>query len=62
MRKSRAGPGPVSNAYRSVLDAREQLIGEMGEAAVAAMASEMSMTLERLPYRRRVLAIARRDS
>jgi ubiquinone/menaquinone biosynthesis C-methylase UbiE len=52
-------PEPVSSAYQAVLDAREQLVAEMGETAVAAMTSEMSMTLERRPYRRRVLAVAR---
>jgi SAM-dependent methyltransferase len=48
----------VTGAYGAVIAARDALVGEMGEAAFAALAFEMSLTLERKPYKRRVLAIA----
>lgn len=51
-------PEPMSAAYSAVLAAREALAGEMGEAAVGALAAEMSLTLELKPYRRRVFASA----
>jgi ubiquinone/menaquinone biosynthesis C-methylase UbiE len=50
----------LSEAYGRVLDAREVLIAEMGELAVAALESELSTTLQVKPYRRRVLAVATR--
>lgn len=51
-------PEPMTAAYRAVLAAREALTKEMGEAAFGALSAEMSLTLERKPYRRRVLAVA----
>jgi SAM-dependent methyltransferase len=47
-------------AYRAVLDAADALGQEMGPVAVAALAMEMTSTLELEPYRRRVLAVATR--
>jgi len=51
-------PEPMTAAYSAVLAARETLAKEMGEAAIGALAVEMSLTLDRKPYRRRVLAAA----
>ena len=51
-------PEPMTAAYTAVRDAREALISEMGEPAFGALAGEMSLTLERKPYKRRVLAVA----
>jgi len=48
-------------AYRAVIDAQEALREEMGEAATAAMLSEMTLTLERDIYSGRVFAEARRN-
>ncbi len=51
-------PEPMTAAYTAVLAAKEMLAEEMGEMAVAALSTEMSLTLEHQPYRRRVLAVA----
>jgi ubiquinone/menaquinone biosynthesis C-methylase UbiE len=51
-------PEPLSSAYRAVLDAREALVPEIGEAAMNALAGEMTFTLEMKPYRRRVMVAA----
>jgi len=51
-------PEPMTSAYRAVLAAAEPLTEEMGPVAVAALSAEMTLTLERNVYRRRVLAIA----
>ena len=48
----------VRAAYQAVLDARDVLTVEMGEAASAALASEMAVTLQLEPYRRRVFVAA----
>ena len=53
-------PEPMTITYSTILNAREALTQEMGEAAVAALFMEMSMTLEQQPYRRRVLFAATR--
>ena len=53
-------PEPMASAYGAVLAAREALVQEMGEPAVAALSAEMTLTLERRPYKRRVLAVAAR--
>lgn len=53
-------PEPMTMAYRALLDSREALIVEMGEAAVTALSGELVLTLERKPYRRRVLVCATR--
>jgi SAM-dependent methyltransferase len=52
------GLEPVTLAYSAVLDAKETLAAELGEAAFGALAFEMSLTLERELYKRRVLAVA----
>jgi ubiquinone/menaquinone biosynthesis C-methylase UbiE len=51
-------PEPMTAAYAAVLAAKDTLAKEMGDAAFAALSAEMSLTLERKPYRRRVLAAA----
>ena len=53
-------PEPVITTYSSVIAAKDDLVREMGEAAVNALLMEMSMTVEGRPYRRRVLAAATR--
>ena len=54
-------PVPMTSTYSTILDSREALTKEMGEAAVAALFAEMSMTLQHQPYRRRVIAAATRE-
>jgi ubiquinone/menaquinone biosynthesis C-methylase UbiE len=51
-------PEPMTATYSAVLNAKEPLTQEMGEAAVGALFMEMSMTLDQKPYRRRVLVAA----
>lgn len=51
-------PEPMTATYSAALDAREAITGEMGEAAANALFLEMSLTLERRPYRRRILTVA----
>jgi ubiquinone/menaquinone biosynthesis C-methylase UbiE len=51
-------PEPMTATYSAVLAAKEPLTQEMGEAAVGALSLEMALTLDRKPYRRRVLAVA----
>ena len=51
-------PEPMTTTYSAVLDAKEALTEEMGEAAVGALSLEMTMTLGAKPYRRRVLVAA----
>ncbi len=53
-------PEPMSRAYSAVIEAREALVGELGEDAAGPLLLEMAMTLELKPYRRRVLAVAAR--
>lgn len=53
-------PEPTIATYSSVIAAREDLVREMGEVAVAALLSEMIMTVEGRPYRRRVFVAATR--
>jgi hypothetical protein len=53
-------PEPMTAAYSAVIDAKETLTQEMGEAPVGALVLEMSMTLGAKPYKRRVLAVATR--
>jgi SAM-dependent methyltransferase len=52
--------GRVVATYEAVLEAGDVLGQELGAEAFAALAFEMMLTLERDPYRRRVLAVARR--
>jgi ubiquinone/menaquinone biosynthesis C-methylase UbiE len=51
----------VRKTYQSLLDASAALVAEMGAPAAAALASELTMTLEARPYRSRVLVSAVRD-
>jgi SAM-dependent methyltransferase len=53
-------PEPVTGAYRALLEARDTLLREMGESAAMSLFAELTLTLERRPYRRRVLACATR--
>jgi SAM-dependent methyltransferase len=50
----------VRATYGACIAAREAIAAEMGEAPCSALLGEMTMTLEREPYRRRVLVVARR--
>ncbi len=51
----------VRTTYQSLLDSRDALVKEMGEIATVALCSELTMTLEAEPYRRRVLVAATRN-
>ena len=53
-------PEPMTTTYSRILDAKESVTREMGEAAAAALFMEMSMTVQQQPYRRRVLVAATR--
>ena len=53
-------PEPVTTTYSALLNASGALTQEMGQPAAAALFTELSMTLQQQPYRRRVLAVARR--
>ena len=48
----------VQAAFGAVGDAADVLEAEMGQVAVASLLSEVSLTLEVMPYRRRVFAAA----
>lgn len=50
----------VGAAYGAVRESAEALENEMGQAALAALMSEVSLTLEVKPYRRRIFAVATR--
>ena len=53
-------PEPVTATYSALLNAGDALIREMGQQAAAALFSELSLTLQQQPYRRRVLVVATR--
>jgi ubiquinone/menaquinone biosynthesis C-methylase UbiE len=53
-------PEPVTATYSALLNAGAALTQEMGQPAAAALFSELSITLQQQPYRRRVLVVARR--
>ena len=53
-------PEPMRGAYQALLDAKDALTEEMGQPAVMALFSEVTLTLQREPYRRRVLGVATR--
>ncbi len=53
-------PEPMTTTYSALLNESEALTQEMGEAAATALFTELSMTLQQQPYRRRVLAVATR--
>ncbi len=50
-------PEPMTTTYSALLEAKEPLTRELGQAAVGALFMELSMTLEQRPYRRRVLVV-----
>jgi SAM-dependent methyltransferase len=50
----------VTSAYQAVIDAKDMLAGEMGDAACNALLGEMTLTLQLQPYRSRVLFAATR--
>ncbi len=54
-------PEPMTTTYSALLDEKEALTEEMGEAAAGALIVELSLTLEHRPYRRRVLIVATRE-
>ena len=54
-------PEPMTTTYSALLNASGALTQEMGQPAAAALFTELSMTLQQQPYRRRVLAVARRS-
>ena len=51
-------PEPVTATYSALLSAGAALTQEMGQAAAAALFTELSLTLQQQPYRRRVLVVA----
>jgi SAM-dependent methyltransferase len=53
-------PEPMTAAYSALLAERDRLVDEMGETAVNALSGELLLTLQRKPYRRRVLLSATR--
>ena len=53
-------PEPMTTTYSALLNAGEALTREMGQPAAAALFTELSMTLQQQPYRRRVLVVATR--
>ena len=53
-------PEPMTTTYSALLNASGALTQEMGQPAAASLFAELSMTLQQQPYRRRVLAVARR--
>lgn len=50
----------VTATYQALLDAKQALTDEMGEAACTALLGEVSLTLQLKPYRRRVFVSARK--
>ncbi|HTK17642.1 MAG TPA: methyltransferase domain-containing protein [Acidimicrobiia bacterium] len=50
----------VSGAYEAIIENATRLTAEMGDGAYSSLALEVGMTLERRPYRRRVVVIATR--
>jgi ubiquinone/menaquinone biosynthesis C-methylase UbiE len=52
--------GRVTGAYEAIIENAARLTAEMGNDAYASLALEVGMTLERRPYRRRVVATATR--
>ena len=54
-------PEPMTATYSAVVEAKDALTQEMGEAATNVLLLEMALTLEHKPYQRRVLAAATRE-
>jgi hypothetical protein len=50
----------MTTTYAAVIAATDAIAQEMGDAAVGALTLEMSLTLARKPYKRRILAAAAR--
>jgi ubiquinone/menaquinone biosynthesis C-methylase UbiE len=48
----------VTSTYQAIIDAKDTLIPEIGEAAFSALLGEVSVTLQLRPYRSRVLVAA----
>jgi ubiquinone/menaquinone biosynthesis C-methylase UbiE len=53
-------PEPMAAAYSAIIGAAKKLEQEMGEAAVRALVTEMTLTLEHRPYTRRIFASAKK--
>jgi SAM-dependent methyltransferase len=53
-------PEPMTRTYQALLNARDTLIEEMGARAATALFMELTLTLQRRPYRRRIRAHATR--
>ncbi|MDO8615251.1 MAG: class I SAM-dependent methyltransferase [Dehalococcoidia bacterium] len=51
-------PEPMTATYSALVSAGGTLAQEMGPQAAAALLTELSMTLQQQPYRRRVLVVA----
>ncbi len=51
-------PEPMTATYSALISASGALTQEMGQVAAAALLTELSMTLQAQPYRRRVLVVA----
>jgi len=51
-------PEPMTTTYSALLSASGALTQEMGQVAAVALCTELSMTLQQQPYRRRVLVVA----
>jgi len=56
--KAPGWPEPMTTVYQSLLSAREALSAEMGDRALTALFAELTITLERRPYHRRVFVSA----
>lgn len=54
-------PQRVTAAYEAILAAEATLTQELGQQAWLALSLEVSLTLQRQPYRRHVLAVAMRE-
>jgi len=53
-------PEPMTRTYQALLNARDTLIEEMGAPAATALFMELTITLQRQPYRRRIRVHATR--
>jgi SAM-dependent methyltransferase len=51
-------PEPLTATYSALIEAGQALADEMGQTAAAALLTELTLTLQQRPYRRRVLAVA----
>lgn len=53
-------PEPMTKTYSALVAAAPALTQEMGQTAAVALLTELNLTLQQQPYRRRVLAVATR--